>query len=137
MLLLSTPLDLVARRLGLLRLRPLPAGGLPERLLWPAAGLALLALGWWETRHGSGWGAFVAAAAAAAFAQADQLERAHTKVPLPLWLFSRRNAILALILFAIAGAWTAYLIAVLVYAAISFFFVQYLVHRIRSELTPH
>ena len=137
MLLLSTPLDLVARRLGLLRLRPLPAGGLLERLLWPAAGLALLALGWWEMRHGSGWGAFVAAATAAAFAQAYQLERAHTEVSLPLWLFSRRNAILALILFALAGAWTGYLIAVLVYVAISFFFVQYLVHRIRTELTPH
>jgi len=29
------------------------------------------------------------------------------------------------------------LVAVLGYAAISFFFVQYLVHRIRTELTPH
>ena len=46
-------------------------------------------------RHGSGWGSFVAAAAAAAFAQAYQIERAHTEVSLPLWLFSRRNAILA------------------------------------------
>jgi hypothetical protein len=137
MLLLSTPLDLVARRLGLLRLRPLPTGGLLERLLWPIAGLALLALGWWEMRHGAGWGAFVAAAAAVAFAEAYQLERAHTEVSLPLWLFSRRNAILALILFALAGAWTGYLIAVLIYAAISFFFVQYLAHRIRTELTPH
>ena len=55
MLLLSTPLDLIARRLGMLRLRPLPADAVSQRLLWPASGLALLALGWWETRHGSGW----------------------------------------------------------------------------------
>ncbi len=88
-------------------------------------------------RHGSGWGALVTAAAAIAFAEAYQLERAHSEVTLPLWLFSRRNAILALVLFAIAGAWTGYLIAVLIYAAISFFFVQYLTHRLRSELTPH
>ena len=77
------------------------------------------------------------AGAAIAFAEACQIERAHSEVTLPLWLFSRRNAILALLLFALAGAWTGYLIAVLIYAAISFFFVQYLTHRLRSELTPH
>jgi hypothetical protein len=50
-------------------------------------------------------------------------------------LFSRRNAILGGVLFAIAGAWTGYLIAVLAYAAISFFFVQFLAHRLHSQLT--
>ena len=53
------------------------------------------------------------------------------------WLVSRRNAVFLLALFAIGSAWTGFLIAVLVYAAISFFFVQFLVHRTRSELTPH
>ena len=137
MLVLSTPLDLVARRLGLLRMKPMPSNGLVERLLWPAAGLALLALGWREAWHGSGWGALVSAGAALAFAQAYQLERAHTHVAAPLWLLSRRNAILVLVLFGLAGAWTGYLLAMLGYAAISFFFVQFLVHRLRSELTPH
>jgi hypothetical protein len=56
---------------------------------------------------------------------------------MPLWLLSRRNAILALVLFGLAGAWTGYLLALLGYAAISFFLVQYLAHRPRSELTPH
>jgi hypothetical protein len=137
LLLLSTPLDLVARRLGILRLRPIPPKTYSQLLLWPAGGLALLALGWWETRHGAGWGALACALSAAAFAQAYQVERAHTDLALPPWVLSRRNAILLLSLFAIGGAWTGFLVAVLVYAAISFFFVQYLVHRLQSELTPH
>jgi hypothetical protein len=135
MLALSTPLDLVARRLGVLRLRPLPESALSGRLLWPAAGLALIALGWWQARHGAGWGALLAAIVGCAFAEAYRLERAHREVPLPISLFSRRNAILGALFFAIAGAWTAYLLAVVAYAAISFFFVQFLVHRLSSELT--
>lgn len=137
LLVVSTPLDLVARRLGVLRLRPLAENALSSRLLWPAAGLALLALGWWQSRHGSGWGALLAVVTAAAFAQAHQLERVSEDLPLPAWLFSRRNVILAGLPFAIAGAWTGYLVAILAYAAISFFFVQYVVHHMRSELTTH
>ena len=56
---------------------------------------------------------------------------------MPVWLLSRRNVILAGLPFAIAGAWTGYVVGVLVYAAISFFFVQYIVHRVRPELTAH
>ena len=48
LLLLSTPLDLVAARLASLRLRPLPVRMWSRLALWPAAGLALAALGWWE-----------------------------------------------------------------------------------------
>jgi len=135
MLVLSTPFDLVARRLGKLRLRPLPENGLSERLLWPASGLALIALGWWQGWHGGGWGPPLAAITACAFAEAYRLERIHSEVPVPISLFSRRNVILGAVLFAIAGAWTGYLIAVLIYAAISFFFVQFLVHRLHTELT--
>jgi hypothetical protein len=137
LLVVSTPIDLVARRLGVLRLRPLAENALSSRLLWPAAGLALLALGWWQSRHGSGWGALLAVVTAAAFAQAYQLERVSEDLPLPAWLFSRHNVILAGLPFAIAGAWTGYLVAILAYAAISFFFVQYVVHHMRSELTTH
>jgi hypothetical protein len=135
MLVVSTPLDLIARRLGVLRLQPLRPDILPRRLLWPTAGLALVALGWWESRHGAGWGALLAGASAAAFAQAYRFEGAHARVPLQPWLFSRRNAILAAIPFALVGAWTHYLVAALAYAAMSLFFAQYLAHRIGSELT--
>lgn len=137
MLLLSTPLDLIAERLGKLRLKPVAPAALSKRLLWPAAGVSVAALGWWQWGNGGGWGALLAALTAIAFAQADRLERDHGEGPLPLWLFSRRNAIIASIPFALAGAWTGLLVAVLVYAGASFFLVQYLVHRVRSQLTAH
>jgi hypothetical protein len=133
MLVLATPLDLVARRLATLRLRPLPPRSLSRRLLWPAAGLALLALGWRLAIHGSGWGALVTALAALAFAEAARVERGHDDVPGQVWLFSRRNAILAAIPFALAGAWTWCLGALALYAAGSFFFVQNWHHRIRPD----
>ena len=125
---ISTPLDLIASRLASLRLKPLPARMLSRLALWPAAGIALLALGMWEMRHVSGWGALVSAAAAAAFAEAARIER--TAIPDgEVWLFSRRSAIALAIPFALAGAWTAYLVLLLVYAAISFFIIQNVRHQ--------
>jgi hypothetical protein len=133
MLLLSSPVDIVASRLATLRLRPLPARLISRRALWPAAGIALLALGWWETRHGTGWGSLVSAAATVAFAEAARIEKAALSAEGELWLFSRRSAIFAAIPFAIAGTWTSYLVAMLVYAAASFFIVQRVRHT--SQLT--
>jgi hypothetical protein len=129
LLLLSTPLDIVGKRLASIRLKPLPARMLTQLALWPAAGLALVAIGLWETRHGTGWGALVSAAAACAFAEAARIERAAIPAARELWLFSRRSAIFAAIPFALAGAWTAYLIALLVYAAVSFFIIQHVEHQ--------
>jgi hypothetical protein len=45
-----------------------------------------------------------------------------------MWLLSRRNAILLAIPFAIAGSWTSYLVAMLLYAGLSFFIVQRVRH---------
>lgn len=128
LLLLSAPLDIVAARLATLRLRPLPARLLSRTALWPAAGIALLAVGWWEWRHGTGWGAMVTALAAAAFGEAARIEQTAMPGSHELWLFSRRNAIFAAIPFALAGSWTSYLVALLVYAAVSFFLVQRVRH---------
>ena len=133
LLVLSTPLDLVAGRLASLRLKPLPTNLLARRMLWPAAGLALLALGWWIANHGGGWGALVAALAAAAFAEAARIERAGSELPPQLWLFSRRNAVISAIPFAMGGWWNALLAALAVYAAASFFVVQHLRHRIARD----
>jgi hypothetical protein len=133
LLVVSTPLDLVARRLATLRLRPMPSRAISPRLLWPAAGLALLALGWRMVGHGSGWGALVTALSAGAFAEAARLERGRAEVPGRIWLFSRRNAIFAAIPFALAGAWTACLLALALYAAGSFFYVQHWHHRITAD----
>jgi hypothetical protein len=124
LLVLSTPLDLIGNRLAKLRLKPLPTKMLTRVALWPAAGLALLAIGLWEMRHGTGWGALVTAAAACGFAEAARIERLGMPIGGELWLFSRRNAIALAIPFALAGIWTAFLVAVLAYATISFFIVQ-------------
>ena len=130
MLVAATPLDLVARRIGMLRLRPLGPGLLSKRLLWPAAGLALLALGWFIARHGGGWGAMVAALSAAAFAEAARIERAGAEPPGSKWYFSRRSAIMLAIPFAATGWWNLYLVLLTVYAAVSFFLAQHFHHRV-------
>ena len=135
LLLLATPLDLVAQRLALLRLQPLSTSMLSRRLLWPAAGLALLALGWFEARHGSGWGAITAALAAAAFAEAGRVERTDRTLPAGQWHFSRRTAIWLAIPFAIGGWWSAYLALLAIYAAASFFIAQHARHGVEPRTT--
>ncbi len=128
LLVLSTPLDLVAQRLATLRLRPLSPSMLSRRLLWPAAGLALLALGWFEARHGSGWGAMMAALGACAFAEAGRVERQGRTLPAGEWHFSRRTAIWLALPFAIGSWWSLYLGSLALYAATSFFIAQHLRH---------
>lgn len=130
MLLLASPLDLVAERLATLRMRPLPARMLSRRMLWPAAGIALLGLGWFEARHGSGWGAMVCALAGAAFAEAQRIEQNGREMPAGQWLFSPRAAVILAVPFAIADWWSGLLAAIAIYAAASFFVVQHVVHRI-------
>jgi hypothetical protein len=132
-LLLATPLDLIARRIALLRLRPLSPSLPAQRLLWPAAGLALVALGWFEARHGAGWGAMVAALSAAAFAQAMIVERSAAEPPGSLYLFSRRTAIWLAIPFAIGGWWPLYLGLLALYAGASFFVAQHFHHRVAHD----
>ena len=132
-LVLSTPFDLVAERLAALRMRLLTPSLWTRRLLWPAAGLALLALGWWSNNHGGGWGALIAALTAGAFAQAARTEQAGIELPPRAWLFSRRNAIFTAIPFAIGGWWNGLLVTLLVYAAASFFIAQHFRHRLLRD----
>ena len=133
MLLLATPLDQVAQRLAMLRLQPLSSSMLSRRLLWPAAGLALLALGWFEARHGAGWGAMMAALAGAGFAEAGRIERHGKSLPAGQWHFSRRTAIWLAIPFAIGGWWSLYLGLLASYAAISFFIAQHFRHGVETR----
>ena len=135
LLILATPLDLVAQRLALLRLRPLGPSMLSHRLLWPAAGLALLALGWFEMRHGAGWGAMMAALSATAFAEAGRIERGARELPGGQWHFARRNAIWLALPLAIGGWWNLYLALVATYAATSFFIAQHFRHAVETK--PH
>lgn len=133
LLVLATPLDLVAQRLAMLRLQPLSSSMLSRRLLWPAAGLALVALGWFEARHGSGWGAMMAALGGAAFAEAGRVERLGRSLPGGEWHFSRRSAIWLAIPFAIGGWWSLYLAVLASYAATSFFIAQHLRHSLERD----
>jgi len=114
----------------MLRLRPLSPAMLSRRLLWPAAGLALLALGWFEARHGSGWGAMVAALTAAAFAEAARVERSGLALPGREWLFGRRTATWLALPFAIGGWWSIFLALAALYAAVSFFIAQHFRHAV-------
>ena len=76
----------------------------------------------------AGGGRSSAAIGTVAFAEAARIERAGISDS-ELWLFSRRSAIALAIPFAIAGAWTSYLIGLLAYAAISFFIIQHVRHQ--------
>ena len=128
LLAVSTPLDLVASRLATLRLAPLRSRVISRLALWPASAVALLALAWWQWRHVSGWGAMIAAIAAIAFAEAARLEKGGLPMPGEVWLFSRRNGILAAIPFAIFSAWTAFLVFLAAYACVSFYYTQHARH---------
>ncbi|RST30964.1 hypothetical protein HMF7854_09055 [Sphingomonas ginkgonis] len=130
LLLLSLPLDLVAERLAVLRLKPLRRNLLTRRLLWPLIGIALLFAGWWASRHGSGWGAMATALTATGFAEAQRVERGLDDLPADGWLFSRRNAILLSLPLLVAQAPATLVSMLALYAAISFFFVQHLRHSI-------
>jgi uncharacterized membrane protein len=79
-------------------------------------------------RHGTGWGSLVTAAAACAFGEAMRIEKSAMPTGGEIGLLSRRNAIFLAIPFALGGVWTAYLLAILIYAAVSFFIVQRVRH---------
>jgi hypothetical protein len=127
LLVVASPLDRLAERLATVRLRPFSRQSLLYRLLAPAHSMALLGLAWFETRHGGGWGALVAAAAAIAFGEAARVERHGRELGPDLWLLSPRNAVFAALPFAAVGAWSLLTVALAVYAAASFFIVQQLV----------
>jgi hypothetical protein len=134
MLLLASPLDLIAERLGQLRMQPLPTGLLSRRLLWPGGGLALLALGWFEARHGGGWGAMVSALAAAAFGEAQRLEGVgRAPPPFETWMFGWRAAVLTALPMAALGWWSALPAILAAYAAASFFVLQHWVHQVQRD----
>lgn len=126
LLVAASPLDRLAERLATVRLRPFSRQSPLLRLLAPAHGLGLLGLAWFETRHGGGWGALVAAAAAIAFAEATRVERRGRELGPDLWLLTPRSAVFAALPFAALGAWSLLIVMLAIYAAISFFIVQQL-----------
>lgn len=127
LLVAASPLDRLAERLAIVRLRPFSRHSLLSRLLAPAHGAALLGLAWYETWHGGGWGALVAAAGTIAFGEATRIERRGRELGPDLWLLTPRSAVFLSLPFALFGAWSLLTVALAVYAAASFFIVQQLV----------
>jgi len=76
----------------------------------------------------TGWGALVTAIGAIAFTEAARIERKAIQEN-ELWLISRRSAIVLAVPFAIAGAWTSYLVVLLAYVVVSFFIIQHVRHQ--------
>lgn len=127
-LLLAAPLEGMARRLARLRLQRLGPATWWRLLLPVFSGAALLALG--RSLMGpQGWGMALLAAMTIAFLIALDHEAAGRKVPGAVLLADRKSLVLLMIPFALAGLWGAGLAVLFGYAAGSFFWAQYQVHR--------
>ena len=126
-LLLATPLDGIAERLGSMRLQgargPSWWGALLPAI---AAGvLLILAHSLAETR---GWGCVALAATIIAFCVALRIEAEGREVPGRLWLAERKGMTWLMLPFALADLWGTGLAVLAVYAGASFFWVQRHVH---------
>jgi hypothetical protein len=127
-LLLATPLDGIAERLGALRMQELERGGWWAEVTPVLAAAALVALGFAlsDTR---GWGCVALAATTIAFMLALRTEAQGREVPGRLWLAERKGMAWLLLPFAATGLWATGMAALACYAAGSFFWVQRFVHR--------
>ena len=121
LLLVSMPLDLVARRMASLRLKPLGSKDWRFALRWPVVGTAFLALGWWLYAS-VGWGAMMAALSLVVFAEVLRPLRRGARFE--TWLFARRPAILLLLPFGVFGQWLPGLLALTAYAGGSLILAQ-------------
>lgn len=126
-MLLATPLDGIARRLGSLRLQG-SAGPSWWGALLPAlsAGVLLvLAHALADTR---GWGCMALAGTIIAFSVALRIECGGRDIPGKVWLAERKGMAWLLLPFAVAGLWGTGLTMLAVYAGASFFWAQRQAH---------
>ena len=122
LLLLATPLDGIADRLGALRL-DVTRGGDWARWLTPLCNAAaLLALGRSAGKE-AGWGCMLLAVVTITFLVALREEKAPA-IPADEWLAERKGLTFAMLPFAATGMWAAGLGALAIYAAASFFWAQ-------------
>ncbi|HEX8307989.1 MAG TPA: hypothetical protein VF645_06170 [Allosphingosinicella sp.] len=126
-LLLSTPLDGIAERLGSLRLQGTKGPSWWGTLL-PAVSagvLLILAHSLSETR---GWGCVALAATIIAFCVALRIEVEGRELPGRLWLAERKGMTWLMLPFAILDWWATGLILLAAYAGASFFWAQHDAH---------
>jgi hypothetical protein len=126
-LLLATPLDGVADRLGSLRLHgargPSWWGALLPAI--SAAVLLILAHSLSDTR---GWGCVALAGTIIAFSVALRIEAEGRELPAKVWLAERKGMTWLMMPFAIANMWGTGLAVLAFYAGASFFWAQRHVH---------
>lgn len=127
-MLLATPLEGIARRLGTLRLQRADAAPWWHLLLPVFSGAAMLMLGR-SLMAQHGWGMMLLAAMTIAFLIALDHEMGERQLPAAAVLADRRMLVFLLLAFALFGAWAAGVAILFAYAALSFFWAQYQVHR--------
>ena len=127
-LLLATPLDGIAGRLARLRLQRLGPATWWRLLLPVLSGAAVVALGR-SLMAPHGWGMLLLAAMVVAFLVALDHEVEGNKVPGAVLLADRKCMAFLILPFALLGLWGAGLAFLFAYAAGSFFWAQYHVHR--------
>jgi len=127
-LLLALPLEGIAVRLARLRLYRLSATSW-WRILTPAlAAAALVALGA-SLMESHGWGMLLLASLTVAFLVALHHELGGRRVPGDVVLADPSSLTVLMLPFALADWWAAGMAALFGYAALSFFWAQYQVHR--------
>lgn len=132
-LVLALPLEGIAIRLARLRLQKVAATTWWRMLIPALCAGALVALGW-SLMAGHGWGMIVLAAMAVIFQIALKHEVGGRGVPGELLLANMPGLILLMVPFAVPGWWAPGVATIFAYAAGSFFWAQYHVHR-RPGLT--
>jgi hypothetical protein len=122
-LLLATPLDGIAERLGSLRLQ---GGRGPSwwAALLPALSAALLLVLAYALADSRGWGCVALAGTIIAFAVALRIEAGGREVPGGIWLAERKGMTWLMLPFAIANLWGTGLTLLAFYAGASFFWAQ-------------
>lgn len=127
-LILALPLEGIAIRLSRLRLQRLRPNAWWRALIPMLAGAALVALGMSLARE-HGWGMILLAALTVIFLIALQHEVQGRRVPFDAFLANLPSLAALMLPFALGGWWGAGLAVLFAYAAGSFFWAQYHVHR--------
>jgi hypothetical protein len=126
-MLLATPLDGIAERLGSLRLQG-TRGQSWWAVLLPALSAAVLLLLAHALADSRGLGCVALAATIVAFAVALRIEVEGREVPGRLWLAERKGMTWLMLPFAVANLWGTGLTLLALYAGASFFWAQRQVH---------
>jgi len=132
LMLLATPLDGIALRVGRARLLDDPARSWWRSLQPALAGAGLLALGYGQAAT-QGWGTILLAAMTIAFLFALSQERERATIPGSVALADRKGLTWLMLPLVGFGGWIAGLAGLLAYAAGSFFWAQYHAHHPKAQ----